>query len=76
MMLECNRLGFAISTGSACQLGLQSPAKVTQALGLTAGEAKEFIRISFGHSTSLEDVIELGESMVKIVNAFKAVSVI
>jgi cysteine desulfurase len=49
---------------------------VTQALGLTAGEAKEFIRISFGHSTSLEDVIELGESIVKIVNAFKAVSVI
>ncbi|MEH7377320.1 IscS subfamily cysteine desulfurase [Neobacillus drentensis] len=76
MMLECNRLGFAISTGSACQIGMQSPAKVTQALGLTTEEAKEFIRISFGHSTSLEDVIQLGESMVKIVNAFKAVSVI
>jgi cysteine desulfurase len=76
MMLECNRLGFAISTGSACQIGMQSPAKVTQSLGLTAAEAKEFIRISFGHSTSIQDVIELGESIVKIVNAFKAASVI
>jgi cysteine desulfurase len=76
MMLECNRLGFAISTGSACQIGMQSPAKVTQALGLSTEEAKEFIRISFGHSTSLEDVIQLGESIVKIVNAFKAASVI
>ncbi|MFL6560166.1 MAG: aminotransferase class V-fold PLP-dependent enzyme, partial [Bacillus sp. (in: firmicutes)] len=76
MMLECNRLGFAISTGSACQIGMQSPAKVTQALGLTTAEAKEFIRISFGHSTSLEDVIQLGESIVKIVNSFKATSVI
>ncbi|MEH7304967.1 IscS subfamily cysteine desulfurase [Neobacillus drentensis] len=72
MMLECNRLGFAISTGSACQIGMQSPAKVTQALGLTAAEAKEFIRISFGQSTSLEDVMKLGESIVQIVHAFKA----
>ncbi|MFL6559181.1 MAG: IscS subfamily cysteine desulfurase, partial [Bacillus sp. (in: firmicutes)] len=38
MMLECNRLGFAISTGSACQLGMQSPAKVTEALGLNTTE--------------------------------------
>lgn len=49
MMLESNRLGFAISTGSACQIGMQTPAKVTQALGLTIDESKEFIRISFGH---------------------------
>lgn len=76
MMLECNRLGFAISTGSACQLGMQSPAKVTQALGLTAEVAKEFIRISFGHFTSLEDVIQLGEIIVEIVNAFMPVFVI
>ncbi|MBV7505967.1 IscS subfamily cysteine desulfurase [Bacillus sp. sid0103] len=72
MMLECNRLGFAISTGSACQIGMQSPAKVSQALGLTAAEAKEFIRISFGQSNSLEDVMKLGESIVQIVHAFKA----
>lgn len=76
MMLESNRLGFAISTGSACQIGMQSPAKVTQALGLSTDEAKEFIRISFGHSSSVEDVIKLGESIVKIVKAFKAASVI
>jgi cysteine desulfurase len=76
MMLECNRLGFAISTGSACQIGMQSPAKVTQALGLSTAEAKEFIRISFGHSTSLEDVVKLGESIVSIVHAFEAASVI
>ena len=76
MMLECNRLGFAISTGSACQIGMQSPAKVTQALGLTVEEAKGFIRISFGRSTCLEDVVQLGESIVKIVNAYTASPVI
>ena len=71
MMLECNRFGFAISTGSACQIGMQSPAKVTQALGLSKQEAKEFIRISFGNSTKREDVIRLGETMVDIVKKFK-----
>jgi cysteine desulfurase len=76
MMLECNRLGFAISTGSACQVGMQTPAKVTQALGLDHQAAKEFIRISFGHSTSLEDVVRLGESIVTIVRDFTAAPVI
>ena len=73
MMLECNRAGFAISTGSACQIGMQSPAKVTQALGLDDETAKEFIRISFGTTTTLEDVERLGETLVAIVHDFKSV---
>ncbi|MGG3469277.1 IscS subfamily cysteine desulfurase [Neobacillus pocheonensis] len=69
-MLECNRLGFAISTGSACQVGMQSPAKVAQALGLSNQEAKEFNRISFGTSSTIEEVVKLGESIVKIAQEF------
>lgn len=76
MMLECNRLGYAISTGSACQIGMQSPAKVTQALGLNKDDAKGFIRISFGRSTCLEDVVQLGESIVNIVKEYRIVPVI
>jgi cysteine desulfurase len=72
MMLECNRYGFAISTGSACQIGMQTPAKVTQALGLSPQEAKEFIRISFGKTTEREDVVKLGETIVDIVRKFKS----
>lgn len=76
MMLECNRLGYAISTGSACQIGMQSPAKVTQALGLNTEEAKGFIRISFGRSTCLEEVVQLGESIVNIVKEYRTAPVI
>ncbi|WP_419956049.1 IscS subfamily cysteine desulfurase [Neobacillus niacini] len=71
IMLECNRYGFAISTGSACQIGMQTPAKVTVALGLSPQEAKEFIRISFGKTTKREDVVKLGETIVDIVKEFK-----
>ena len=69
-MLECNRFGFAISTGSACQVGMQSPAKVAQALGLSNQEAKEFNRISFGTSSTIEEVVRLGASIVKIAEEF------
>jgi cysteine desulfurase len=67
MMLECNRMGYAISTGSACQVGMQEPAKVTQALGLNKNEAKEFFRISLGNSTTVEDCLSLGLHLVNIV---------
>ncbi|WP_312097203.1 IscS subfamily cysteine desulfurase [Niallia sp.] len=59
LMLECNRQGFAISTGSACQVGKQAPSKTMKALGLTDGEAKEFIRVSMGKDNSEEEIIEL-----------------
>jgi cysteine desulfurase len=71
MMLECNRQGFAISTGSACHVGMQSPAKVMHALGIPAEEAKGFIRISFGNMTTVEEVVRLGEDIVDIVKKFK-----
>ncbi|TDK61579.1 aminotransferase class V-fold PLP-dependent enzyme [Bacillus salipaludis] len=76
VMLECNRLGFAISTGSACQVGMQSPSKVMKALEVSDGQAKEFIRISFGRSTSIEDVLKLGEALVGIVKEYKGTVVI
>ncbi|WHY90662.1 IscS subfamily cysteine desulfurase [Neobacillus cucumis] len=76
VMLECNRLGFAISTGSACQVGMQSPSKVMKALGVSDEQAKEFIRISFGRLTSIEDVLELGKALVGIVKEYKGTVVI
>jgi cysteine desulfurase len=71
LMLECNRLGAAISTGSACSAGMQTPSKTMQALGYTGKKGKEFVRVSFGRSTQVEDVEKLGHNIVNIVRAFK-----
>ncbi|MDQ0174304.1 IscS subfamily cysteine desulfurase [Bacillus chungangensis] len=65
-MLECNRYGFAISTGSACQVGQQNASKAMQALKVKKNQAKEFIRISFGMDTSIEDTIQLGTLLKEI----------
>lgn len=70
LMLECNRLGFAISTGSACSTGMQTPSKTMQALGFTGKKGKEFVRVSFGRSTQVEDVEKLGHNIVNITRAF------
>jgi cysteine desulfurase len=70
MMLECNRRGFAISTGSACQTGIQNPSKAMKAMGMEDAAAKEFIRISFGRDSALEEINELGCTIAGIVRDY------
>ncbi|MDF0726783.1 IscS subfamily cysteine desulfurase [Cytobacillus sp. S13-E01] len=55
-MLECNRYGIAISTGSACQVGQQTPSKTMLAIGKSPENAKQFIRLSFGKYTTTDDI--------------------
>ncbi|GLB58352.1 IscS subfamily cysteine desulfurase [Cytobacillus sp. NCCP-133] len=66
IMLECNRHGFAISTGSACRTGMQSISKTMEALGVNGKSGKEFIRISFGWNTSAEDAKALGKTLAEL----------
>jgi cysteine desulfurase len=67
VMLEANRKGYAISTGSACQVGQTSPSKTMLALGIDGKSAKEFIRISFGAHTSETDVKGLAQTLIAII---------
>ena len=62
-MLECNRKGYAISTGSACQTGHQQSSSAMRAMAISKDKAKEFIRISFGKDTVLHDVIDLARCL-------------
>lgn len=66
IMLELNRLGFAISTGSACQVGQQHASKAMMALQIDTQQAKEFIRISFGNSTTMANVQALADQLIQI----------
>jgi cysteine desulfurase len=51
-MLQCNRHGIAISTGSACHVNQQEPLASLLAIGKSTENAKNFVRISFSqHST-------------------------
>lgn len=50
-----DRLGFAVSTGSACASGQEETSHVLAALGFTADEASRAVRFSSGWETKRED---------------------
>ncbi|SEP71700.1 IscS subfamily cysteine desulfurase [Piscibacillus halophilus] len=74
VMLECNRNGFAISTGSACDVKYNKITNTLKALSIPPEKAREFFRISIGKDTSEEDMIELAQFLVKMTLDFKTES--
>ncbi|WP_430790710.1 IscS subfamily cysteine desulfurase [Virgibacillus flavescens] len=70
VMLECNRYGIAISTGSACQVGKQNPSRTMKALGRSDSESKQFIRLSFGRHTTEEELTKTAETLELITDKF------
>jgi cysteine desulfurase len=48
--------GVAVSAGSACSTGEDTPSHVLKAIGLSDQAARETIRISLGHDTSMRDI--------------------
>ncbi|WP_261129925.1 IscS subfamily cysteine desulfurase [Bacillus sp. Marseille-Q3570] len=73
LMLELNRKGFAVSTGSACSVGKQSPSKTMLAIGRNPDEARELVRVSFGKETTEQDVEALVAALEGIVTSMKTV---
>ncbi len=70
VMLECNRRGIAISTGSACKVGQSDPPKSMIATGKTTGEAHEFIRITLGKHTTEQDIRTTATCLNEIIAAY------
>lgn len=52
MLLYLDAHGIAVSTGSACSLNNHQPSQVLKAIGLSAKQAQDNIRISFGSNTT------------------------
>lgn len=48
--------GIAVSAGSACSTGEDTPSHVLKAIGLSDRAARETIRISLGHDTTARDI--------------------
>ncbi|MGO3319864.1 MAG: cysteine desulfurase family protein [Microbacterium gubbeenense] len=57
--------GISVSTGSACQAGVAEPSHVVMALGYTAHQAREVVRISMGTSTTAADLEALADGLVE-----------
>jgi len=69
LLMELDRKGLAVSSGSACSAGSTEPSHVLTAMGVTPELARNAIRVSLGKDNSRADVQRLlqvlGELMVR-----------
>ncbi len=66
--------GFAVSSGAACAAGSAPPSHVLIAMGRSAKEAKQGLRLSFGRSNTGDQVKQLAAALPNIVANLKVMS--
>lgn len=73
LLMELDRAGFALSSGSACHSEVDRPSHVLKAMGIDDTLALNAIRVSFGMNNSLQDVDRLVTTLENLVNKLPAV---
>ncbi len=67
LLLELDKKGICISTGSACNSGETTPSHVLTAIGLKSDDAKSAIRVTFGENNTKEEIDFLIENICKYI---------
>lgn len=70
LLMQLDRRGFAVSSGSACDSGKTDPSHVLLAMGVEPQVARGAIRVSFGEQNTGEQVSEFIEALVSIRQQF------
>ena len=68
-VVKLDKLGAAVSTGSACSSGSEKPSHVLAAMGFSAEQTSQALRFSSGWETRREDWTRLGELVVAASNS-------
>ena len=67
LLVSLDIKGFAVSTGAACSSGSPEPSPTLLALGLSAAEAQNSLRVSLGWMTTKEDIDLFISELIQIV---------
>ena len=73
LLMELDRAGFALSSGSACHSEVTSPSHVLKAMGVDDMLALNAIRVSFGMDNQMADVDMLIGKLSELVEKLPAV---
>ena len=73
LLMELDRAGFALSSGSACHSEVDRPSHVLKAMGVDDLLALNAVRVSFGMENTLQDVEQLLVTLQDLVNKLPAV---
>jgi cysteine desulfurase len=68
LLMQLDRAGFAVSSGSACTSGKTEPSHVLNAMGVADELALAAVRISFGRDNSVADVDAFVQALSAIVD--------
>ncbi|MDH4225155.1 MAG: aminotransferase class V-fold PLP-dependent enzyme, partial [Deltaproteobacteria bacterium] len=63
--------GVAVSGGSACSSGASQPSPVLAAMGLSPARLEASFRISLGHGTTNEEIVQAGALLADQVRAIR-----
>lgn len=74
LLVSLDLRGFAVSTGAACSSGNPEPSPVLLAIGLTRAEAQNSLRVSFGWSTTKNQVDQFIETLVEVVARLREIN--
>jgi len=72
VLLELNRYGIAVSSGSACSAGKHAPSHVLMAMGKSEEEAYQSVRITLGRTTTEEEVDLLVERLKDVLRYLRS----
>lgn len=70
VLLELERRGVIVSSGSACAAGSDEPSHVLLAIGIAAEVAQTAVRFSFSHETTAEDLNAAASALVESIAQF------
>ena len=67
LLMQLDRQGIAVSSGSACHSSKTEPSHVLMAMGVSEQVARNTIRVSFGKDNKAEDVNEFMDVLMNII---------
>ena len=75
LLLQLDRAGVAVSSGSACHSQVHEPSHVLTAMGVASELALTAVRVSLSQYTTNQDIAEFMQAFMKIVMEFRFTSV-
>lgn len=71
LLMRLDLAGVAASAGSACQSGAATVSHVLEGMGLTASEARESVRFTFGWTSTADEAAEAADIVTGLVGVLR-----
>ncbi len=73
LLMELDRAGFELASGSACQSGATEPSHVLTAMGIDDDLALNSVRVSFGMDNERQQIDQLVSTLHELINRLPAI---